>query len=524
MEKFNLNPHHTRHPGKHSATLGNFREDRHSYIVIPDDDVRRRSGIQGNLAKYWQIHCRCPEIPDSDSASLHHFRSLPRTRRVGDDVVARSVGYVWIVALLIGLLAILPQTTHAQTDDSHVTLSERDRPEGFEPLQEYFNHAIENNPELQALGYSYEAQRQVARQVGVLPDPEVNVGFFVNPAMAETFMGRFSISAMQMFPWPGTLSTREDEMLHMSEGDRAMIRTESVEILRDIHINWLDYSEQDLSRSIIQEQIEELQDLEGLVEIRYETTRAGQADLLRIEMEKERIRNRLESVEDELRPIRAELNNLMNREAEEDIESPEAMSLATLELDEQQLAERIRDHNPEWERLDAREDQYRSSLERARLEGRPEFGLGVEVMGRDFSMMSGMDDMNEGVVAMATVRLPIYRTRYRAQREEAQNRIRSVEVQREETDNRLLSRLERYQKDRRDADREIRLLEDELIPRAEQALEVLSEEYRGGNVRFDEVLQVQRELLDLELELLQAQTAHNRSIAQIEWLIAAEVQ
>ena len=47
MEKFNLNPHHTRHPGKHSATLGNFREDRHSYIVIPDDDVRRRSGIQG---------------------------------------------------------------------------------------------------------------------------------------------------------------------------------------------------------------------------------------------------------------------------------------------------------------------------------------------------------------------------------------------------------------------------------------------------------------------------------------------
>ncbi|NBB75871.1 MAG: TolC family protein, partial [Bacteroidetes bacterium] len=58
----------------------------------------------------------------------------------------------------------------------------------------------------------------------------------------------------------------------------------------------------------------------------------------------------------------------------------------------------------------------------------------------------------------------------------------------------------------------------ELIPRAEQALSILSEEYAAGNTRFDEVLQVQRQLLDLELEQIEAIVEHYRAMINIEAL------
>src|SRR6056297_447338 len=85
-------------------------------------------------------------------------------------------------------------------------------------LEDYFQVAAENNPQLQASYNEYQAALQRIPQVNALPDPEFSFGYFISPV--ETRLGpqqaKFSLS--QMFPWFGTLEAR---------GDAASLQAES---------------------------------------------------------------------------------------------------------------------------------------------------------------------------------------------------------------------------------------------------------------------------------------------------------
>jgi len=119
---------------------------------------------------------------------------------------------------------------------------------------------------------------------------------------------------------------------------------------------------------------------------------------------------------------------------------------------------------------------------------------------------------------MATIRVPLWRSKYSAQYRQASEQLRSVDYSRIQTGNRLNTELEKALEQYRESERNITLLTEELLPRAEQALSILSEEYAAGNTRFDEVLQVQRQLLDLELEQIEAIVEHYRAMINIEAL------
>ncbi|MGM0738696.1 MAG: TolC family protein, partial [Bacteroidota bacterium] len=99
---------------------------------------------------------------------------------------------------------------------------------------------------------------------------------------------------------------------------------------------------------------------------------------------------------------------------------------------------------------------------------------------------------------------------------QATEQLQGLDYERVQTENALLTELEEALERFRESERSVRLLEEELIPRAEQAYEILDDEYAAGNVRFDEVLQMQRELLDLELERIEALVRQNKAVIAIE--------
>src|SRR5690554_446769 len=84
-------------------------------------------------------------------------------------------------------------------------------------LDEYLKIATENNPELKAYFNEYLAALEKVPQVGALPDPELTMGFFIQPM--ERFMGnqQADIQLMQMFPWFGILGARKDEAAKIAQ-------------------------------------------------------------------------------------------------------------------------------------------------------------------------------------------------------------------------------------------------------------------------------------------------------------------
>ena len=416
-----------------------------------------------------------------------------------------------VLVMIITILGSLTATLQAQSTEPASAY--------YPQLEEYLRIAAEENPELRALWHRYRADLEVIPQVGTLPDPEINIGYTLNPMMSESVLGQFSASAMQMFPWFGTLQARRELQRASAESGYERLNSRQLALFRNIQTTWFDLAELNQKIAIAQETIKLVRDLEALVEVRYETARAGQADLLRIQMEEHRLHTLIKNLQDKVNPIRARFNAYLNRDPESDVETSGQIEQRDFYINEEQLRAKIREQNPEFSELDAREQMLNEQQDLARLNGRPSFGLGIEVMGRDFGPMSMFPNSKEMFAAMATVRVPLWRSKYSAQYRQATEQLRSVDYNRIQTGNRLNTELEQALEQYRESERNITLLNDELIPRAEQVFSILSEEYSAGNTRFDEVLQVQRQLLDLELEQVEAVVKLYKAMINIEALV-----
>jgi outer membrane protein, heavy metal efflux system len=391
---------------------------------------------------------------------------------------------------------------------------------GWEELNRYVELAIQQNPELQSLRYRYSAGQERIREVGVLPDPEVTLSYDFNPMMANSYLGRFSISAMQMIPWFGTLQTRRSLQRSESAAHRSQIEARALDIIEEIQLLWLSIAEIRQEILAYQASLERLKELENIVLTRYEAGRSSQADLLRLQMEEERFRSGIAEREDRVEPLRAALNERLNRPAGSEIITPGQFTRKPQPYGREELLIRIDQQNPLYNELDARHAMAVGRQRMAELDGRPGIGLGIEVMGRDFGPMSMFPDARESVIGMAAIRVPLFRSRYHSQRHQAELEIRSLELERIQTNHSLSTALEEALEQLRRSERTLRLLEQELIPRAEQAASILMEEYGGGQMAFDEVIRIERDLLQLQLERTTSLIGQNRAVIRIERLVS----
>ena len=84
-------------------------------------------------------------------------------------------------------------------------------------LNKYLETAAQNNPGLKAKFNEYLASLEVIPQVGVLPDPQLAFGYFIQPVETKVGPQRAKISVTQMFPWFGTLDAKEDVAIQKSK-------------------------------------------------------------------------------------------------------------------------------------------------------------------------------------------------------------------------------------------------------------------------------------------------------------------
>jgi outer membrane protein, heavy metal efflux system len=426
------------------------------------------------------------------------------------------------VALIVMVLLLMTATLVSPTIRGGNAMAQDAPAEMYPELEMYVRMALEHNPELKALDFLYRSEAEKSRETGVLPDPELGINYDFNPMMSESVAGRFSVSVMQMFPWFGTLKARRDMQMASAGAERAAINIRRLELLQQVRMTWFDIVEMHHHIDVTWANLQLLGELEKLVETRYETARAGQADILRIQMEEQRIRTRLADQEGMLSALTASFNALLNRNPAAEVFVPDDIVRRDYTYSVVQARSLARSRNPVFENLSARETELRMRDRIARLDGRPSFGLGLEVMGRDFGPMSMNPDATESFIGVATVRLPIYRGRTRSQQRQVGQELSAINQLRGQAENRLDAELSEALEDARRYDRAIRLMEVELIPRAEQALEILREEYSSGNVRFDELLQIQRELLDLEMDLYEAIAGQNRAVIRMETLMGSD--
>lgn len=406
----------------------------------------------------------------------------------------------FLIIIVLGFTSMFPVIAQPPANDR-------------EALERYIQIGLENNPGLRAASLDAESARLDAPQFGRLPDPMIEIEY---EAWSRDNMNRFSLMLKQPFPWFGTLETNRKYFNRLADISQTSLRKSRNELIRDIRILWFEMHEIYHHIFALNENLKLLESIERQMLTQLESGRGSQVELIRIEIEREKLKNLIERNDDMLASQKYRFNALLNRKPDADITLfyfTEAMEAPT---------EYKPDHNPDMEELQIRLEAAELDRRRAWLEGFPDFSIGLGMMSRDAGFYD--PDRINAVMIKLDIGLPIYRGRNRARQQQARiNALNTVE-QRMETANRLEADFRQQQRLLDTAVRDSELYSERLIPAVRRALDIALEYYGSGRTSFEEIIQLQRQLLELEMSFYEAETARGKATANLDYLSGNPVQ
>lgn len=411
------------------------------------------------------------------------------------------------IKLIVLLLVAIPIMGIAQQADS--TGSQ---------IDQYIEISAQNNPALKAEYRSYLAALEKVPQVNTLPDPELSFGYFINPIETRVGPQQARVGLTQMFPWFGTLGTRGEAATQMAKAKFEAFQEARNKLFFDVQEKWYQLYQIEQSILIMQENIDILDTFESLAMRRYESGQVGQVDVLRVQIEKEDLNTRLELIKDNQMVSARKFNEFLNRTKGEEIVVPDSLEIRDLAFPLQELEELVIQQNSKLTMLGFQASSARSSISLAQKEGLPKFGLGVDYIVTGKRDMVIPDNGQDALMVRAGIQIPLYRKKYQAKEKQARIELHSVQDRQNSARNKLLTQLEQAMRDYRDAQRRLSLYRDKQIQRTRQAINILTEQYATSATDFEELLRLQRKLLDYELARETALVDQNTAVAYIEYL------
>lgn len=365
---------------------------------------------------------------------------------------------------------------------------------------DYLSYSFSHNPRLKASFNNWKAALEKIPQARSLQDPTLSFEYMINQ-----YDKRYGATLTQNIPAFGKLSLRNqiaaeaEAEMHRFETDRFMLYDQTARSFYNYH-----YLGQSIA--ITTETLSLLTDLERVIESRYENSQTPFSDLIKIQIEKEKVQEQLDALNDDRRAKSAILASRLNLKTSDPLPWPFVDPAPETFLDESFFLEMLEDLNPELKTADAEIQAARYEKQLAKRAALPDFVVGAEAK----TMANDKSDV--GIIAGIT--LPIWQGKIRAGIREAQAKIDAAENIKQDLLNELRAELSVAVAEARDAQRRMTLYSNSLIPKAKQAYQTAREEFINGTGSFMKLVDAQRMLL--EFQLMEQRAISDREVAMAE--------
>ena len=371
--------------------------------------------------------------------------------------------------------------------------------------------ALERNPDWRAAEEALAAARARPDQARGLPDPMLALTYANDgwsPTLGSREMTTLGLMWSQELPFPGKRRLRgalagRDVERAAQQLERAR-RSLAAAVARAYH----GLGEARVLLSLTREQAGIWREIEGVARARYAVGQGVQQDVLRVQVELTRI-GQIEAEQEAEAAIRqAELNRLLDRDADAAVEAVAAPAVRPVGEAAAAVIERLSGASPELHgaRLAVEQDELGVALARKDLS--PDFVVQAGYMNR-----GSLDPMWQAGVG---VRLPLYRRRLQgavaeaeAQARAARSRVRSVELLLRYRTQQRLARLAA-------AERSVELYEKGIVPQNRMSVEAALASYQAGKVPFVAVLEALVTLYGDRSTLVTLRARHARLRASLE--------
>lgn len=392
-------------------------------------------------------------------------------------------------------------------------------------LQNYLIYASKNNPGLKAAFNRWKAELEKVTQVKSLPDPTFNFAYFIREVETKVGPQQMKIGLMQKFPWFGKLKLKEEKSLERARALKQNFERVKLELFYKVKKLYYDYYFISRSIVIIKENITLIEAVNEQIGSMYSTGIASYSNLIRMQVELDKLKDKMISLKDKLPSVRIALNAVMNSPLEKEIRVENKIENTEFYHDYNGLINIMKTNSPELKVLDHFTLSEEAGVKLAKKNFFPDLSIGADVIFTGDSPVPGItDNGKDPFLIKMSLNLPIRFKKLNASVREAKLRLDSIKFDRIEKENRIISSLESALFKFKDYKRIINLYKDSLIPKAQQAFEVTKTAFSTGKSGFLDFIDTQRTLLDFELILEKAKSSYFQNIALIEKIIGKNLQ
>ncbi len=217
------------------------------------------------------------------------------------------------------------------------------------------------------------------------------------------------------------------------------------------------------------------------------------------------------------RPLQAKLNSFLSRPSRTEIPWPGELAEEEFELDEQELARFLEEHNPELVALQHEIESASLRIDLAAKEYFPDLTLGVQTISTGTAVLPTTPDSGDDPwMVSLSVELPLWFSKYRAGEREAEASSLAARQQRTDATNRLVAEVELALYELRDAKRRVELYAGTLIRKAEEALASTEASFQADTSDFLDLIDAERVLLEFQLSRERARADGLRAQAKLD--------
>ena len=402
---------------------------------------------------------------------------------------------------------------------------EKSSSSGDTVLDTYIQKALKNNAGLRADFDAWQAGLESIPQARGIDDPTIRFTHFVEEVQTRTGPQNNKLEISQKIP---RAKVREHAgMMAQSQADQLWWKANETkhQIIYQVKQFYADYAYLAQHIRIVKENLGLLQNLEPVVQARLRSG-GNQADLLKLQVEIAKLENELNSLE-RLRPaLNRQLRTVMNDSETKLLPWPKGIEITPKALQLGDLLQTMKANSPVLKQRTALINKSSHHTTHSRLLKKPDVTVGLTYIetgsAETFPKPTGSSTDPFGLTV--GISIPLFNKKHDAKVREARYVESSMRHRLKEQQLTLSAELEVEVYHLQDAGQNIQLYKETLIPRAQQAMDVMQVSYQTGTSSLLEIIESERDVLLFEQSYWRAQRDYVQHLAKIEMICGGVVQ
>ena len=388
--------------------------------------------------------------------------------------------------------------------------------------------AVKVSPKIKMLKAKLKVAQDKIPQVSNLPDPMLTLGLANMPGNSFSFtqepMTGKIVGLSQTIPFPGKLNSMGKVSGKQVEIVKQEINDEINDVTKKVTENYEDLRFIRKAISIMKESKNLLKEIAKVVRTKYSVSTASQQNLIKADLEITNVNDKIEDLKGKESSKIAMLNALLLQNSESTIATGSFPKIIYQKLTVAKLDSIAEANRPFLMGVKLAEQKAQLMEQTAKYDYYPNFNLKLQYSQRD-EIAKTHTPLTDFFTVMVGISLPLnYGGKVTSKVEEAAAMQDMYNQQYNAAMQMLNSNFGTSLSKLKTLKERIKLIEDGLLPQANQTLNSSLANYQVGKIDFLNVIDAQNKLYQIETNLYKLKTNYLKEITKLEFLIGSKLQ